>query len=232
MHLQTVDQKHMAVVFAGQSRQTKLFRLKRRWGCCCDCPCWAWSFQYLIKETTFALFHILDNPQTSSLAKKKEEKRETEKNKTQLINAQDRGASRNQVNWWSTSKQITAQCAIQIEERHDVGYMLKMPACVFFPFLLFILFSYLNPSTVLSLRHAQDKTKPILTISWLFMLELIRTGKLGFSHSIPMLLSYLKYFINNIKCTKWLHLHQLFTCSFFLYFSRQISRLHFTVNYK
>lgn len=40
-----------------------------------------------------------------------------------------------QVNWWSTSEQITAQCAIQIEERHDVGYMLKMPACGgFFPF--------------------------------------------------------------------------------------------------
>lgn len=229
MHLQTVDQKHMAVVFAGQSRQTKLFRLKRRWGCCCDCPCWAWSFQYLIKETTFALFHILDNPQTSSLAKKKkEEKRETEKNKTQLINAQDRGASRNQVNWWSTSKQITAQCAIQIEERHDVGYMLKMPACVFPP--LSFVYSFLLPKPIYSFVF---ETCTILTISWLFMLELIRTGKLGFSHSIPMLLSYLKYFINNIKCTKWLHLHQLFTCSFFfLYFSRQISRLHFTVNYK
>lgn len=51
-----------SLVHAGQSRQTRLSRIKQLWGCCCDCPCQAWWFLCLLNTHPLLRFPCTAQP--------------------------------------------------------------------------------------------------------------------------------------------------------------------------
>lgn len=103
--------------FAVQSKQTRLCRMKRHWGCCCDCPCQPRWIQYLTNKTPLLRLSCIGQPAALQSAI-------VLRSKKQLINGRDWGrpAGMEHVKGLTTNKQRAAQCGIQIEEPHDVGW--------------------------------------------------------------------------------------------------------------